>query len=165
MFYARFYRYNFVVRLEFCFLFSSIVQQESEWRDQVPYSEKELEDAVDTLSLLLSQSQQVSLDMFLTLQLSLHPLPSSGQILIRAGAVLSGGHLQLTPISPIPLLPTALARNLTGISCSDIQSKPGFSHSGLSLLVGFFLLFQNLNYVKNSKSILISIVFSYCLNL
>ena len=40
----------------------------------------------------------------------------------------------------------------------SIQSKPGFSHSGLSLLIGLFLLFQNLNYVKNSKYSLLRLI-------
>ncbi|KAI6646107.1 SCL-interrupting locus protein-like [Oopsacas minuta] len=95
---------------------TSICTEEQEWRGRLPYSDRELDEAIETLSALISQNQQVSLDLFLTLSLSLFSLPHTGDIRLRASTLLSGSSLHLYAIPPIPVLPTALVRNLVGPS-------------------------------------------------
>ena len=92
----------------------SIYTDEQEWKDRPPYAGRELEEATETLSALISQNQQVTLDMFLTLSLSVYSPPNTGDIRLRASSLLSGSALHLYPIPAVPVLPTALARNLVG---------------------------------------------------
>ena len=92
----------------------SICLEENACRERLPYSERELEEAIETLSQLISQNPHVSLDMFLTLSLSILPSSSPGAFRLRAASLLSGAHLLLHQIPSVPVLPTALARNLTG---------------------------------------------------
>ena len=101
----------------------SIYTNEQEWKGRPPYIERELEEATETLSALISQNQQVTLDMFLTLSLSIYSPPNTGDIQLRASTLLSGSSLHVYLIPSIPVLPTALARNLVGkvrVGCYDI---------------------------------------------
>ncbi|XP_020901033.1 SCL-interrupting locus protein homolog [Exaiptasia diaphana] len=91
------------------------------------HSKQDFQKTFELLHSRFSGQEQLSLSNFISTKACCYAHTEAEELIlnIQVGAVTMATSILATPVSPVPIIPTALARNLTGpLRLSDVQGVP-----------------------------------------
>ncbi|KAL9951590.1 hypothetical protein ACROYT_G044274 [Oculina patagonica] len=95
--------------------------------NSVTYTEEEFQKAFQVLFGRISSQETMNLSHIVSLKVCCHSHGDDDEIIINVncGTITMGTQFQATPVAAVPIIPTALARNLSGpLRLSEVQGAP-----------------------------------------